>query len=144
MASLPYPDLHLNVRQGEIKAVIGANGAGKTTLFNVIAGVTPPSNGSVTFSGLDITSLPPFRRAQARHQPHVSEPTDFQGYDRAGECDGRLIMCHTASGTFQAPRSEAQHPGGRNVISAPLAFNRSTGFGLADKAAQLARRIELW
>src|SRR5689334_7215646 len=57
-------NLTLNVRQGEIKAVIGANGAGKTTLFNVIAGVTPPTAGSVTFAGLDITPLPPFRRAQ--------------------------------------------------------------------------------
>jgi len=40
---------------GELRAVIGPNGAGKTTFFNLISGFFPPTAGSVTFEGDDIT-----------------------------------------------------------------------------------------
>ncbi|MFH1136592.1 MAG: ABC transporter ATP-binding protein [Pseudomonadota bacterium] len=47
----------LEVEQGEIFGVAGPNGAGKSTLFNVIAGVFPPTEGRVAFSGRDVTRL---------------------------------------------------------------------------------------
>ena len=47
------------VPAGGIFAVIGPNGAGKTTLFNMIAGMFPPDNGTITFAGERIESLPP-------------------------------------------------------------------------------------
>jgi branched-chain amino acid transport system ATP-binding protein len=46
--------LSFTVASGMIKAIIGPNGAGKTTLFNVISGVFPPNNGSITFEGVPI------------------------------------------------------------------------------------------
>ncbi|WP_084860459.1 ABC transporter ATP-binding protein [Salibaculum halophilum] len=49
----------LEIEQGTITGLIGPNGAGKTTLFNVIAGVLPPTSGTVTMLGEDITGLPP-------------------------------------------------------------------------------------
>lgn len=51
-------NVHLQVGQGEIVAIIGANGAGKTTLLNTICGVHPPREGKVVFCGQDITHLP--------------------------------------------------------------------------------------
>ena len=54
----------LSVPRGQRRAIIGPNGAGKTTLFNAITGVIPPTAGTVTFEGKDITRLPPHRRAQ--------------------------------------------------------------------------------
>ncbi len=47
------------IREGSITGLIGPNGAGKTTLFNVIAGVLPPTSGTVTMAGEDVTGLPP-------------------------------------------------------------------------------------
>lgn len=50
-------DVSLQVQPGEIVGLIGPNGAGKSTLFNVIAGVRPPTEGSVWFNGEDVTGL---------------------------------------------------------------------------------------
>ncbi len=49
--------------EGGVHALIGPNGAGKTTLFNLISGLVPPSAGSITLGGTDITRLRPDRRA---------------------------------------------------------------------------------
>jgi len=47
------------VPEAAIFAVIGPNGAGKTTLFNMIAGVFPPNEGTITFAGERIDGHPP-------------------------------------------------------------------------------------
>jgi branched-chain amino acid transport system ATP-binding protein len=46
---LHHVDLH--VQAGEVVAVLGPNGAGKSTLLSTIAGVLPPSEGSVQLFG---------------------------------------------------------------------------------------------
>jgi len=48
-----------SAEEGVIKGVIGPNGAGKTTLFNIITGVFPPTEGSVTFLGKEISGKKP-------------------------------------------------------------------------------------
>jgi branched-chain amino acid transport system ATP-binding protein len=51
-------DVSLQVRAGEIVAMIGPNGAGKTTLMYTIAGLHPPSAGSVLFEGAPLSGVP--------------------------------------------------------------------------------------
>ncbi len=53
----------LEIKHGEFVGIVGPNGSGKTTLFNVINGVFFPEEGRVIFEGLDITTLPPYKRA---------------------------------------------------------------------------------
>jgi len=48
-----------SAEEGVIKGVIGPNGAGKTTLFNIITGVFPPTEGSVTFLSKEISGKKP-------------------------------------------------------------------------------------
>ena len=45
------------IAPGEAIGIVGPNGAGKTTLLNVLSGAYPPSGGSVTFQGQDVSRL---------------------------------------------------------------------------------------
>lgn len=47
--------INLSVVKNEVFGLLGPNGAGKTTLFNLIAGVTAPTSGSVRYNGHDIS-----------------------------------------------------------------------------------------
>jgi branched-chain amino acid transport system ATP-binding protein len=57
-------DIDLTVKEKQIYGLIGPNGAGKTTLFNIITGFLPPSEGSIQFSGKELTRLPPNKIAR--------------------------------------------------------------------------------
>jgi len=50
--------ISLDVRRAEVVCLVGRNGAGKTTTLRSIMGLTPPSQGSVTFRGVEITGKP--------------------------------------------------------------------------------------
>jgi len=58
-------ELSLELHEKEILSIIGPNGAGKTTLFNLISGIYPPTDGSITFEGKDITGLKPHQVVKA-------------------------------------------------------------------------------
>ena len=47
----------LQVREGEIVALLGRNGAGKSTLLKSLVGLVPPASGRVVFNGRDIAGL---------------------------------------------------------------------------------------
>ncbi|MFR1052443.1 MAG: ABC transporter ATP-binding protein [Lachnospirales bacterium] len=53
----------LTLADGDFVTVIGGNGAGKSTLMNVVAGVYPVDQGTITIGGTDVTRLPEHRRA---------------------------------------------------------------------------------
>jgi len=51
--------INMEVRKGEIVALLGANGAGKSTTLKTISGLVQASSGSVIFEGKDITFAEP-------------------------------------------------------------------------------------
>jgi branched-chain amino acid transport system ATP-binding protein len=53
----------LDVPQGELHAIIGPNGAGKTTLIGQLVGELKPNDGSISFAGEDVTTLPTYQRS---------------------------------------------------------------------------------
>ena len=57
--------LSLDLDEGEVLAVIGANGAGKSTFLRALAGLNPPTAGTVRLRGQDVTRLPAHRRVSA-------------------------------------------------------------------------------
>ena len=56
--------LSIQVKAGEVVAVLGRNGVGKTTLVRSVIGLTPPRRGRITFKDRDITRLPAYRIAR--------------------------------------------------------------------------------
>jgi len=57
-------DVTLDFHTGQVDVVIGPNGAGKTTLINLLSGDLPPTSGTITYRGRDITRLAPHRISQ--------------------------------------------------------------------------------
>ena len=56
--------VNFSLQEGQVAGIIGPNGSGKTTLFNLLSGFFPPSAGKITFSGKDITKIPPHKRVE--------------------------------------------------------------------------------
>src|SRR5919198_6257135 len=50
----------IEVREGEIVALVGPNGSGKSTLLNVLSGFQAPDDGEVTFAGHRVDGLDPW------------------------------------------------------------------------------------
>jgi branched-chain amino acid transport system ATP-binding protein len=51
-------DATLEVREGEIVALLGRNGAGKSTLLKTLAGLVPLTSGTITYEGREIAGMP--------------------------------------------------------------------------------------
>ncbi|MDG4821741.1 ABC transporter ATP-binding protein [Asanoa sp. WMMD1127] len=69
--SLRYPDtdtpavddVSLTVRKGHVIALVGENGSGKSSLAKLLAGLYPPTAGTITWNGVDAARLDPVSRA---------------------------------------------------------------------------------
>ncbi len=55
-------DITLEIREGELLAVIGPSGCGKSTILKLIAGFLMPQSGRITIGGEDMTHVPPRKR----------------------------------------------------------------------------------
>lgn len=59
-------NINLNVRPGEILALLGENGSGKTTLMNMLSGIYKPDSGSILVDGQEAAMPPLPGRAKIR------------------------------------------------------------------------------
>src|SRR2546430_739638 len=57
-------DVDLDVREGELHALVGPNGAGKSTLLNLLGGQLLQTSGQVSFSGRALGASTPHKRAR--------------------------------------------------------------------------------
>lgn len=56
------PKLDLNIRRGELIALLGPSGCGKTTTMRAIAGLMTPHSGRISIDGKDVTKVPANKR----------------------------------------------------------------------------------
>jgi ABC-type branched-subunit amino acid transport system ATPase component len=63
-AAVVVRDVALDIRPGEIFALLGKNGMGKSTLLKTVMGLLPIRSGTIRMSGEDITGQPPHRIAR--------------------------------------------------------------------------------
>jgi len=55
-------DVNLDIRQGEIFALLGGSGSGKSTLLRCLAGFERPTKGRIVLDGQAMNELPPYER----------------------------------------------------------------------------------
>ena len=72
-------DISLELRRGEVVALLGPNGSGKTTTFYTIAGLTSSDGGQVKIDGMDVTTMPMYRRARMGLSYLPQETSIFRG-----------------------------------------------------------------
>ena len=71
-------DVALRLQQGEIVGLLGPNGAGKTTTFYMIVGLIQPQAGRIMLDGVDITSMPMYKRSRMGLGYLSQEPSIFR------------------------------------------------------------------
>ncbi len=60
--------INLEIRRGELIAIIGASGAGKSTLLHILGTLDKPSSGTVIFDGQDLFQMTETRQADFRNK----------------------------------------------------------------------------
>ncbi len=68
---LAVDHVDLTLAAGASVALVGRNGAGKSTTLKVLAGVLPPSGGTVTVAGVDAVRDPSAAKARVGYCPDV-------------------------------------------------------------------------
>lgn len=59
---LAVDDVSFSIRSGEFVTLLGPSGCGKSSTLRIVAGLLPPSSGTVLFGGRDVTALAPAKR----------------------------------------------------------------------------------
>jgi branched-chain amino acid transport system ATP-binding protein len=113
-------EVSVQLELGRIHAVIGPNGAGKSTLTNLLSGDLPPTSGSVTLAGADITGWTPERISR-------------QGLGRSYQKTNIFLPFTVWENVRLAAQSRAPH--------ASKWLRRATSF--ADTNARAGRALEL-
>jgi putrescine transport system ATP-binding protein len=55
-------DIDLDIKRGELFAILGGSGCGKSTLLRMLAGFEEPTAGTIEIDGTDVTHQPPYER----------------------------------------------------------------------------------
>lgn len=110
--------IDLEVKAGEIVALLGANGAGKSTLLKTISGLLPLSSGNIVFRGRETGRLSTADRVRAgiAHVPEgrqifpgmtVAENLALGGYARQAESNAQAKAMVLQSFPALTPRLQA-------------------------------------
>ena len=131
-------DIDLDVRRGEIHALLGENGAGKSTLMNVLTGIYRPDAGEIIIDGYAATLRLADRRDRRRHR---HGPPAFQAgarLHRRGEHPSRLERDAAARASTVRARSADAAPCRRVQPRRPIPVRASS-----DLSAGEQQRVEI-
>jgi ATP-binding cassette subfamily B protein len=122
--------LELEIRPGELLAIVGLNGAGKSTLIKLLAGLSAPTSGRITADGVDIATLDPRawrRRLSIVFQDFVRYPLSAEENIRLGRDGGPSAMDLAIAESGAGPTLQRLSSG----LATPLSRARAGGVDLS-------------
>ncbi|PSK96900.1 phosphonate transport system ATP-binding protein [Murinocardiopsis flavida] len=126
--------IDLEVRRGELVALLGANGSGKSTALRCVAGLTEPDSGTIRLDGADPALLRGARLARARSGAAMV-------FQQIHLVPRRTALDNVCSGALARLGPAALHP-----VFFPRALREEAmacldRVGMADKALERAGRL---
>lgn len=129
-------DVHLDVRRGEVLAVLGENGAGKTTLMRILGGLDEPSEGQMLKDGVPYRARSPHEAVSSGismvHQHFALVPTM-----RAAE----IILLFRADRERRCSRDEAAEQ--LAALADELGFDVDLDLPVGEQSVGAQQRLEL-
>lgn len=133
---LALADVDLEIRRGEVLAILGENGAGKTTLMRILSGLDQPSRGQLF-------------RGEERYQPRSPREAVEQGVALVQQ-HFALVHTMTAAENILLFRSQPERRTSREqaaselrALGAELAFDIDPDTKVADLSVGERQRLEL-
>jgi putative ABC transport system ATP-binding protein len=144
--------IDLEIRRGEYVSIMGPSGSGKTTLFNVVGGLTKPTDGQVFIDKTDIARLGPAELAWLRCRKigyifqtfnlipimtalqNVTLPMIFAGVDRGLRDDKGMELLKLVGLENRANHKPTELSGGQQQrVAIARAFANDPAIVLADE-----------
>ncbi|MHC8397523.1 ABC transporter ATP-binding protein [Pseudomonas sp. LB3P93] len=161
--TIAVDDVSLEIKKGEIFALLGGSGSGKSTLLRMLAGFERPTEGRIFLDGVDITDMPPYERPiNMMFQsyalfPHMTVAQNIafglkQDKIPAAEVDARVAdMLKLVQMTQFAKRKPHQLSGGqrqrvalaRSLAKRPKLLLLDEPMGALDKKLRSQMQLEL-
>jgi Fe-S cluster assembly ATP-binding protein len=138
--------IDLEVRSGEIHAVMGPNGSGKSTLAHVLMGRPgyEVTRGSVTLDGVELLAMAPFERAQAGLFLTFQYPIEVPGVPLASALSESLLAAGRSAEAEAGPLGERLSEEAAvlgippEILARPLNVDLSGGEAKRNETLQLA------
>jgi multiple sugar transport system ATP-binding protein len=157
------PSIDLQIDDGEFVVFVGPSGCGKSTLLRLIAGLEDATGGKIEIDGLDVTDVPPAKRALSMVfqsyalYPHMSVRGNIGfGLKMAGESKDVIRQkVEKAAATLNLSnyldRKPRQLSGGqrqrvaigRAIVREPKAFLFDEPLSNLDAALRVQMRLEI-
>jgi len=156
-------DAHFSIAEGEFFSMLGPSGCGKTTTLRMIAGFETPTTGRIRLDGVDVSTVPPYKRnvntvfQQYALFPHMTVWDNVAFGPRSQKVDkaeaARRVdeMLEVVRLTEFAKRKPAQLSGGqqqrvalaRALVNYPKALLLDEPLGALDLKLRHAMQFEL-
>jgi len=88
----------LDVRSGDIHAIVGESGCGKSTLLETLLGLEDPTSGTVAFEGTDLSSLSAQQQRQLKSEIQIvfqNPESSLDPRDTIGQIIAEPLALHT-------------------------------------------------